>query len=202
MRAERPNDAGHLKRSRDALRAFASRKVQSCASSGRIPRTTRAPIRLPFTAVRVSRGGFPHSSDDFLRARSRTAGQPCGYFEERDRDTSDPFLLPNTPSTSTRTLPASSPSSPALRRACTPRDAALGDWRTVRFTTHRSLQRIARASWRLVRPMPGMSGPRERVTELLTPLSRPSLDTGAAHFRGARTSDSVRSAETASTSPP
>jgi len=40
------------------------------------------------------------------------------------------------------------------------------------------------------------------MTELLTPLSQTLLDTGAAHFRGARTSDSGGSAETASTPPP
>jgi hypothetical protein len=39
--------------------------------------------------------------------------------------------------------------------------------------------------------LPGMSGPRACVTEPLTPLSRTPSDIGAAHFRGARTSDSV-----------
>lgn len=162
------------------------------------PRTHSPSVSPPFASV----AGSPHSSDDFLPARSRTPGQPCGCVEERDRGTSDPSLLPNTPSTSTHTLPASSPSSPGFPRACTQRDAAHRDWRTVRFTTHRSLQRAARAPWRPVRPLPGISGPRERVTEPLTPLSRTPLDTGAAHFRGARTSDSVESAETASTPPP
>lgn len=52
--------------------------------------------------------GLRNRSDDVFPARSRTLGWPCDHFEERDRDASDPFLLPNTPSTSTRTLPASS----------------------------------------------------------------------------------------------
>jgi hypothetical protein len=103
VKAERPNDAKRLKQSHDALRTLAIRRTQPRASSGRIAHATRTPVRRRSLTVRVSRGvsalGPVNSLGLGLAPSGRLADDPGNEI----RDTSELFLLPYTPSTSTRT---------------------------------------------------------------------------------------------------
>jgi len=116
-------------------RTFGIRGAQSCASSGRIARTTSAPVRLCFLTVRVSRGvsalGPVKSLGLGPAPSSRLAANPGNEI----RDTSELFLLPYTPSTSTRTrlFPVHLPRLFVGR--VLERDAAHPNRRPARFTT-------------------------------------------------------------------
>jgi len=163
---------------------------EDCAHDQR----TRSPL-LPHRP-RQSRGCRTRTGE-IARARSRTIEPPCSKPGERDRDTSELFLLPYTPSTSTRTrlFPVHRPQLFVGR--VLERDAALSNRRPARFTTRDlSLQRTAFALW-------GLVGPTHARDDLpLTLLSRSSLRYRRVPFRGARWADSERFAETASTPPP
>jgi len=101
---------------------------EDCAHDQR----THSPL-LPHRP-RQSRG-LRTRTGELARARSRTAKPPCSKPGERNRDTSELFLLPYTPSTSTRTRPL-----PVHRHRLFAGRAlggmlALQDRRSARFTT-------------------------------------------------------------------
>lgn len=163
---------------------------EDCAHGQR----TRSPL-LPHRP-RQSRGRRTRTGE-IARARSRTVEPPCSKPGERDRDTSELFLLPYTPSTSTRTrlFPVHRPQL-FVGRALE-RDAAHPNRRPARFTTRDD---------RFGGPPShcgGLLGRTHARDDLpLTPLSRTSLRYRCVPFRGARWADSERLAETASTPPP
>lgn len=88
-------------------------------------------------------------------ARSRTVEPPCSKPGERDRDTSELFLLPYTPSTSTRTRLFPAHRHRLFVGRVLQWDAAHRKPETCAFhDAHLSLRRIAFALWGLVGPNP------------------------------------------------
>jgi len=158
----------------------------------RTTKRTHSPLLLH--RPRQSRG-FRTRTGELARARSRTAKPPCGKPGERDRDTSELFLLPYTPSTSTRTrlFPVHRHRLFVGRALRGMLPTETGDLRVSRRATIASADRLRTR---------GLVGPAFARDDLpLTPLSRSSLDTGACLSR-CTWADSERFAETASTPPP
>lgn len=143
----------------------------------------------------------------FSRTRSRTVKRPCGlsdfFFRSRPnlgneiRDEFEPFLLPYTPSTSTRILPLSG-SSPA--RLALPSVALRAlDGVPPTETGDPSVSRRSRPLWRIDFALWGRICPNPRTTtiEPLTPLSPfPSIPVCA--VSRCTCTDSIEIAKTAS----
>jgi len=139
---------------------------EDCAHDQR----THSPL-LPHRP-RQSRG-LRTRTGKIARARSRTVEPPCSKPGERDRDTSELFLLPYTPSTSTRTrlFPAHRHRLFVGRALRGMLPTETGDLRVSRRATIASADRLRTR---------GLVGPAFARDDLpLTPLSRSSLDTGA-----------------------
>ena len=204
MRAERPNDAGHLRQSRDALRAFTPAGSSRAPHLGGFRARPAYPFAFrppPFTSVAgASRTrattffGLGPAPPDSLAAVPRNGIEirPIRLcFPTLRQRAPVPCLLPAHrhrvfPGRALSGMPPTETGEPCASR------------RTDRFGGSRG------PSWGHVLPSARavcFPGPRDRVTEPLTPLSQAPLGAGAAHFRGARTSDPVKPAETASTPP-
>lgn len=149
--------------------------------SGRISRNACVPVRRLPTAVRVSRGVSALGATVSFRLGPTRPGGLATVPRGGIRDTSDPFLLPYTPSTSTRTPSGSGPSSPTLRGACTRRGAAHRDRRS---RVSRRADRFGvplGLAWGRVSPYPRAAA----MTASDIPVANHPRCRGA-HFRGAR----------------
>jgi hypothetical protein len=176
--------------------AFA-RKVQPCASSVRIQRAARAPVRLRSTVARVSRGvsavGATISFGLGPTRRSRLAA----FSWSEIRDASDRVSASHN-SNNEHPYPGSFPVQ--RHRLFVGRGLdGLPPVEPGMRAFHDAPHRFGGSRW--------LRGgvfflPTRQTIVPLTPLSRPSLDTGARVHRGARKiTDSAKAAKTASTPP-
>ncbi len=190
LRKERPSvDAGRLKQSRKASRAF-TREVPSCASSGRSPRTTCAPFRLRSTAIRVSRGvsaiGLAILLGLGLARAGSLAAVPPSEIEIRSICFCFPTLRQRAPVpcslfgfiVTDHYLLREQPGVYSMG-CCPPRPKTRAFHDALVASADRMLIVGAFSSLNHRSPCFGAAGgPLQRATEPLTPLSRPSLDTG------------------------